>query len=43
MIAKAFDLMERRVTEPELHLIMPKLIAPRSAITGPLDSLKDIK
>ncbi|MEN3397135.1 substrate-binding domain-containing protein [Brucella melitensis] len=43
MIAKAFDLMERRVTEPELHLIMPKLIAPRSAITGPLDSFKDIK
>lgn len=43
MIAKAFDLMERRVREPELHLIMPSLIAPRSAIPGPLDALKDIK
>ncbi|MBC2886351.1 substrate-binding domain-containing protein [Ochrobactrum sp. CM-21-5] len=43
MIAKAFELMERRVTEPELHLVMPKLIAPRSAIPGPLDALKDIK
>lgn len=43
MIAKAFELMDQRVTQPELHLIMPKLIAPRSAITGPIDSLKDIK
>jgi LacI family transcriptional regulator, fructose operon transcriptional repressor len=43
MIAKAFDLMEKHVTEPELHLVMPRLIAPRSAIALPVDSLKDIK
>lgn len=43
IIAKAFELMERKVTEPELHLIMPTLIAPRSAIAGPLDALKDIQ
>ncbi len=41
MIAKAFELIGRSPNKPEIFLITPELIQPRSALKGPLDTLKD--
>ncbi|MBB4568728.1 LacI family DNA-binding transcriptional regulator [Rhizobium leucaenae] len=42
MITKAFELIEETRTPPKIHLIRPDLVPPRTALTGPLDGLKDI-
>jgi len=42
MIAKAFELIEELPGPPQIHLIRPDLVPPRTALPGPLDSLKDI-
>ncbi|MFS8114012.1 LacI family DNA-binding transcriptional regulator [Rhizobium jaguaris] len=42
MITKAFELIEETQTPPRIHLIQPDLVPPRTALTGPLDGLKDI-
>ena len=42
MIAKAFELIGRSPSKPEIFLITPELIQPRSALKGPLDTLKDV-
>lgn len=41
MIAKAFELIEAAAAPPQTFLIKPELIQPRSALKGPLDTLKD--
>ncbi|MFC6488411.1 LacI family DNA-binding transcriptional regulator [Nitratireductor sp. GCM10026969] len=43
MLSEAFRVMEEPPTAPRIHLVAPKLIAPRTALTGPLDALKDIE
>ncbi|WEX08693.1 LacI family DNA-binding transcriptional regulator [Chelativorans sp. AA-79] len=42
MLTKAFALMEEAHPAPEIHLVLPELVEPRSAVPGPLDALKDI-
>jgi LacI family fructose operon transcriptional repressor len=42
MITKAFELIEETRAPPKIHLIRPDLVPPRTALTGPLDGLKDI-
>jgi LacI family fructose operon transcriptional repressor len=42
MITKAFELIEQSQSPPTLHLLLPDLVAPRTALPGPLDGLKDI-
>ncbi|TIU06193.1 MAG: LacI family transcriptional regulator, partial [Mesorhizobium sp.] len=42
MITKAFELIDNATTTPQTFLIAPELIQPRSALKGPLDTLKDI-
>jgi LacI family fructose operon transcriptional repressor len=42
MIAKAFEVIEEGRPQPRIHLISPELVQPRTALTGPLDALKDI-
>ncbi|MDX3924802.1 MAG: substrate-binding domain-containing protein [Shinella sp.] len=42
MLTKAFEVMQHARTTPDIHLIRPELVAPRTALTGPLDALKDI-
>ncbi|MEZ2132024.1 MULTISPECIES: LacI family DNA-binding transcriptional regulator [unclassified Sinorhizobium] len=42
MITKAFELIEEPRTPPQIHLIRPELVPPRTALSGPLDALKDI-
>ncbi|SJM29897.1 LacI family DNA-binding transcriptional regulator [Mesorhizobium delmotii] len=41
MITKAFELIDEPTTTPQTFLIAPELIQPRSALKGPLDTLKD--
>ncbi len=41
MIAKAFELIDTAASPPQTFLIKPELIQPRSALRGPLDTLKD--
>ena len=43
MITKAFDVIEEARPQPRIHLIQPELVQPRTALTGPLDALKDIE
>jgi LacI family transcriptional regulator, fructose operon transcriptional repressor len=43
MISKAFELINRPAAPPEVFLIQPELIEPRSALLGPLDSLRDFE
>ena len=42
MIAKAFELIGSPAFPPQTVLIKPELIQPRSALRGPLDTLKDV-
>ncbi len=42
MLAKAFDLLKRWHEPPEMHCIAAKLIAPRSAVPGPIFRLRDV-
>jgi LacI family fructose operon transcriptional repressor len=42
MLAKAFELIEESRPLPKIYLIPPELIAPRTALIGPLDAIKDI-
>lgn len=41
MIAKAFEILDDKKPAADIHLIKPELVLPRSALTGPLDSIKD--
>ncbi len=41
MITKAFEMIEREKIPPHICLIQPELIAPRTALKGPLDALND--
>ncbi|WEX81659.1 LacI family DNA-binding transcriptional regulator [Sinorhizobium numidicum] len=43
MITKAFEIIEEARPSPQIHLIQPELVPPRTALTGPLDALKDIR
>ena len=36
MISKAFELINRTAAPPEIFLMQPELIEPRSALLGPL-------
>ena len=42
MITKAFELIEQSPSTPVVHLLLPELVMPRTALPGPLDGLKDI-
>ncbi|MEY9559050.1 LacI family DNA-binding transcriptional regulator [Sinorhizobium fredii] len=42
MIAKAFEVIEQPRAAPRIYLVEPELVPPRTALTGPLDALKDI-
>ena len=42
MITKAFELIREPFSAPTVHLLRPELVAPRTALPGPLDGLKDI-
>lgn len=42
MLTKAFEVIEDPRSQPQIHLVTPELIAPRTALAGPLDALKDI-
>ncbi|KOF16816.1 LacI family transcriptional regulator [Ensifer adhaerens] len=42
MITKAFEVIEEGRPQPRIHLISPELVQPRTALTGPLDALRDI-
>ena len=43
MITKAFELIEQILpSDPTIHLLLPELVAPRTALNGPLDAIKDI-
>lgn len=42
MLSKAFELMEEARPAVRIHLIQPELVHPRTALKGPLDSIKDI-
>ncbi|CVI62246.1 MULTISPECIES: LacI family DNA-binding transcriptional regulator [Agrobacterium] len=41
MLEKGFDLLEENRSEPEVTIIEPKLIPPRTALEGPLDDIWD--
>jgi len=41
MIAKAFELSVLPPNPPQIVLIQPELVQPRSALKGPLDSLSE--
>jgi LacI family fructose operon transcriptional repressor len=41
MIAKAFELIDHSPLTPATYLLLPELVAPRTALPGPLDNLKD--
>lgn len=41
MITKAFELIEQPHASPLVHLLLPELVSPRTALPGPLDGLKD--
>ena len=42
MLSKAFELLPRWRDSPELHHVTPRLIPPRSAVSGPIFRLKDV-
>lgn len=42
MLGKAFELLPRWSETPEVHSVEPHLIAPRSAVSGPIFKLKDV-
>ncbi|QRM56105.1 LacI family DNA-binding transcriptional regulator [Sinorhizobium sp. BG8] len=42
MLTKAFQVMEEHRPAPGIYLIRPELVSPRTALTGPLDALKDV-
>jgi LacI family transcriptional regulator, fructose operon transcriptional repressor len=42
MIAKGFEILSDRRAPAATHLVQPVLVPPRTALTGPLDALKDI-
>lgn len=41
MLEKGFELLEENRTEPEVTIIEPQLIPPRTALEGPLDDIWD--
>lgn len=41
MLEKGFELLESEETAPRIILVEPQLVAPRTALEGPLDALKD--
>lgn len=41
MLEKGFELLESEETAPHIILVEPQLVAPRTALEGPLDALKD--
>ena len=41
MITKAFELSSQPPNPPQIVLIQPELVQPRSALKGPLDSLSE--
>jgi LacI family transcriptional regulator, fructose operon transcriptional repressor len=43
MLEKGFELLETEETAPRIILVEPQLVAPRTALEGPLDALKDSK
>ncbi|HEV7320322.1 MAG TPA: LacI family DNA-binding transcriptional regulator [Ensifer sp.] len=43
MITKAFEVIEEARPQARIHLIQPELVQPRTALTGPLDALRDIE
>ncbi|MBB2971791.1 LacI family DNA-binding transcriptional regulator [Mesorhizobium sp. RMAD-H1] len=42
MLAKAFEIMEEPRPAVEIHLIRPELVQPRTALTGPLDLIREV-
>lgn len=42
MIAKGFAILEAKREPAVTHLVQPMLVLPRTALSGPLDTLKDI-
>ncbi|RCS22919.1 LacI family DNA-binding transcriptional regulator [Phyllobacterium salinisoli] len=42
MLAKAFEIMEESRPAAKIHLIAPELVQPRTALTGPLDLIREI-
>jgi LacI family fructose operon transcriptional repressor len=42
MITKAFELIKEPSSTPKVYFLRPELVAPRTALSGPLDGLKDI-
>jgi len=42
MLAQAFEILENPPEKPVLHRVMPELIGPRTALSGPLDAMKQI-
>jgi LacI family fructose operon transcriptional repressor len=43
MITKGFAILDADRGPPITHLVRPTLVPPRTALTGPLDALKDIE
>lgn len=43
MITKGFAILDADRRPPITHLVQPTLVPPRTALTGPLDALKDIE
>ncbi|MGO4440669.1 LacI family DNA-binding transcriptional regulator [Rhizobium sp. RAF56] len=41
MLERGFELLEQPVTTPQLVMIEPQLVPPRTALEGPLDALRD--
>ncbi|MDO1583504.1 LacI family DNA-binding transcriptional regulator [Rhizobium oryzicola] len=41
MLEKGFELLDAEETAPQIILIEPQLVPPRTALEGPLDALKD--
>jgi LacI family fructose operon transcriptional repressor len=42
MLAKAFEIIDESRPAAKVHLIQPQLVHPRTALTGPLDLIKDV-
>jgi len=42
MLAKAFEIMDGPRPAVEIHLIRPELVQPRTALTGPLDLIREV-
>lgn len=41
MLEKGFELLESEEAAPQISIVEPQLVAPRTALEGPLDALKD--